>query len=75
MRRWTDERIGAYVATGEPLDKAGAYAAQGDRAALIERVEGSFLAVVGLPLAALRVLLAELGVISPARDALMMRWT
>jgi septum formation protein len=48
------EAIRAYVAGGEPMDKAGAYAAQGEGAALIARVDGSYLAVVGLPLLALR---------------------
>jgi septum formation protein len=66
MRPADSAQIEAYVATGEPLDKAGAYAAQGHGAALIERVEGSYLAVVGLPLLALRDLLLEAGIVSPA---------
>ncbi|MDY4415150.1 Maf family protein [Selenomonas sp.] len=45
-----DEEITAYVATGEPMDKAGAYAVQGRAAAFIPRIEGSFSSVVGLPL-------------------------
>jgi septum formation protein len=66
MRPATRDEIDAYVATGEPLDKAGAYAAQGIGATLIERVVGSYLAVVGLPLLALRDLLLQAGVTSPA---------
>lgn len=54
----SDTQIDEYLATGEPFDKAGAYAVQGLGAALVERVEGSYANVVGLPvdevLAALR---------------------
>jgi len=61
MRAYSDAEIAAYVATGEPLDKAGAYGAQGEGARLIERVDGPFLTVVGLPLDELMPLLHELG--------------
>lgn len=66
MRPSDPAAIASYVATGEPLDKAGAYAAQGAGAALIEGVDGSYLAVVGLPLLALREALIEAGVPVPA---------
>jgi septum formation protein len=69
MRRSSDAALAAYVAGGEPMDKAGAYAAQGDGAVLIDRVEGSFLTVIGLPLLAVRELLREAGLVSPADQA------
>ncbi len=56
------ERIGAYIATAEPMDKAGAYGIQGFGATLVERVDGDYFAVMGLPLARMVDLLQEVGV-------------
>ena len=53
--------IEAYVATGEPMDKAGAYGIQGVAGRYISRIEGCYFNVVGLPLARLHALLHELG--------------
>jgi septum formation protein len=55
------ELIRAYVATGEPLDKAGAYGVQAAGAALVERIEGDFFGVMGLPLRLVVDLLAAAG--------------
>lgn len=56
------ERIRAYVATGESMDKAGAYGAQGLGAALIQRIEGDFFSVMGLPVRLVVELLDEAGI-------------
>lgn len=62
FRELTDEVISRYVSTGEPLDKAGAYAIQGKGAVLISGIRGCYSNVVGLPLHRLSRLLAEFGI-------------
>jgi septum formation protein len=62
MGRYSDAVIEEYVASGEPLDKAGAYGVQGRGAELVVAVVGSYTNVIGLPLAATRRLLTEFGV-------------
>jgi septum formation protein len=62
MRPVSEREIAEYVATGESLDKAGAYSLQGKGRALIDSIEGDYLSAVGLPLRALAGLLAEAGV-------------
>jgi MAF protein len=66
MRQYTDAEIQAYIATGDPLDKAGAYAIQHDMFNPVERIEGCYANVVGLPLCLLTALLASCGM-PPAR--------
>jgi septum formation protein len=58
----TDEEIAWYVASGEPRDKAGAYAVQGLASRFITGIEGSYSNVVGLPIATVYRLLGQLGV-------------
>ena len=64
---WVDElsekEIEAYIATGEPMDKAGAYAVQGIAAKFIPRIDGSFSNVVGLPLHAVKELARKAGIV------------
>jgi septum formation protein len=66
MGEWTDEQIAAYVASGEPMDKAGSYAIQevGDR--FVRSIDGPFDNVVGLPMAVTRQMLADAGIALPS---------
>jgi septum formation protein len=61
LRPAAEDELRAYVATGEPLDKAGAYALQGEGRRFVSRVEGSESNVIGLPLDEALALLAEAG--------------
>ncbi len=62
MAAYSDTTLDAYVASGAPLDKAGAYAIQDLGGALVERLTGSYTNVVGLPVEETRELLEEFGV-------------
>jgi len=62
MRAYTDAEIEAYVETGDPLDKAGAYGIQDPRFAPVAALDGCYSAVMGLPLGLAAELLAEAGV-------------
>jgi septum formation protein len=62
FRQISAAEIKAYVATGEPMDKAGGYALQGTGAALIESVDGCYTNIIGLPIPALVSMLRQLGV-------------
>ena len=66
MRAADERELRAYVATGESLDKAGAYAAQGSGRRLIEKIEGSETNVIGLPLEETLALLRAAGIASGA---------
>lgn len=69
MRNYSDEEMAAYIASGSPMDKAGAYGVQHPQFQPTERIEGCYENVVGLPLCVLVDLLAEFGV-SPATQGL-----
>jgi predicted house-cleaning NTP pyrophosphatase (Maf/HAM1 superfamily) len=67
MRNYSDEDIAAYILTGDPLDKAGAYAIQHPRFKPVESLTGCFAGVMGLPLCHLTRTLRKLG-LSPSAD-------
>ena len=62
FRRLRDDEIDAYIAMGEPMDKAGAYGIQGYGATIVERIEGDYFAVMGSPLVRLVGLMRDVGV-------------
>lgn len=62
FRYLTEAEIEAYIATGEPMDKAGAYGIQGYGATIVRRIDGDYFAVMGLSLVRLVSLMRELGV-------------
>ena len=64
FRNLSDDEILDYVKSGSPLDKAGAYGIQDFGGVFVEKIEGDYYNVVGLPIAEVYLLLSECGVIS-----------
>jgi septum formation protein len=62
MDALTDDEIQSYVSSGEPMDKAGAYAIQGGASRWVSRIEGDYFNVVGLPVSLVYKMLREYGV-------------
>jgi septum formation protein len=62
FRELSHQEVEAYVATDEPLDKAGAYAIQGGAARFVTRIEGSYCNVIGFPMVTVERMLAQLGI-------------
>jgi len=68
IKNLTDKEIEDYLKTGEPLDKAGAYAVQGIGNFMVESIEGSYTNVVGLPMEELKVALEEVGIVTKGEN-------
>ena len=62
FREMSEKEILSYISTGEPMDKAGAYGAQGRGAVFIRRIDGDFFNVMGLPLCRLTIMLRSFGI-------------
>jgi septum formation protein len=62
MKKVSRDRINKYIKTGEPLDKAGAYAVQGKASIFVEKIEGCYFNVVGLPVSKLDSMLCSIGI-------------
>lgn len=62
VAKMTEEEIDAYIASGEPMDKAGAYGIQGAFGMFVESISGDYYTVVGLPLATLYKMLKDIGI-------------
>jgi septum formation protein len=73
MRAYSDVEIANYVATGEPLDKAGAYAVQGLGGKLVQSVEGCLNTVIGLPLCIVAGILSQAGYPAPRLQGIVCR--
>ena len=63
FREASRQELLAYIRGGEPMDKAGAYGVQGQGALLVERIDGDFFNVMGLPVVLLEEMLREFGVV------------
>ncbi len=62
FKKLKKEEIASYVSTGEPLDKAGAYAIQGLGSLIVEKIDGDYFNVIGLPLSSLAEALKKFGI-------------
>ncbi|MBL8175503.1 MAG: septum formation inhibitor Maf [Bryobacterales bacterium] len=67
--RLTEEEVASYAASGEPMDKAGAYAIQGLASKFVERIEGCYFNVVGLPVSLVYRLVREAGGVGYAKSS------